>query len=79
MNSCLTRYGPVQDDFEDHHHDDKVLDEVPEHRSIKIPNLMTNTSYRLVMSCSDIYGKLHNSTVLNFTTGWWILIQGDKI
>ena len=74
MNSCLTRYGPVQDDLEDHHQDDiRVLDEVPEHRSIKIRGLVTNTSYRLIMSCTDIYGSLHNSSVLNFTTGPWII------
>ena len=89
MNSCLTRYGPVQEDLEDHS-GDQLLDAVPEHRSVKIPGLVSNTSYWLMMSCSDIYGNLHNSSLLNFTTGWlvhifvdfarsnheWILIKG---
>lgn len=67
MNSCLTRYGPVQEDTEDHR-GDQVLEAVPEHRSVKIPGLVSNTSYWLMMSCSDIYGNLHNSSLLNFTT-----------
>ena len=67
MNSCLTRYGPVQVDLEDPS-GDQVVDSVPD-RSVKIPGLVSNTSYWLMMSCSDIYGKLHNSSLLNFTTG----------
>ena len=66
MNNCQIVYGPTEDDDE---HEDIVKNFIPDHRSFQIKNLQCNTSYWLVMTCTDIYGSIHNSSVLNFTTG----------
>jgi len=65
MNNCQIVYGPTEDDDED---EDIVKNFIPDHRSFQIKNLQCNTSYWLVMTCTDIYGSIHNSSVLNFTT-----------
>ena len=70
MNTCQISYGPT----EEYNEEEKEIipmkrTVIPDHRSFQVNSLHRNTSYWLFMTCTDIYGDVYNSSILNFTTG----------
>lgn len=66
MSSCQISFG--RDEDGDTEAEETVRNWVPDHRSFQVGGLSRNTSYWLVMSCTDTAGTILNSSLLRFTT-----------
>ena len=70
MNTCQISYGPTDENNDEEKEIIAIKRTfIPDHRSFQVNSLQRNTSYWLFMTCTDIYGDVYNSSILNFTTG----------
>jgi len=69
MNTCQISYGPTDENNDEEKEIIAIKRTfIPDHRSFQVNSLQRNTSYWLFMTCTDIYGDVYNSSILNFTT-----------
>ena len=70
MDNCQVCYGAREGDRAQ---ETILSDFLPVHRTFQLRSLERNSSYYMIMTCTDIYGEHWASDWIYFTTGQYCL------